>query len=418
MSTNTHTQYTDFDFPKHSDINTNNNNNRIIFSFCSNSNVPHDVLQSLKKQCNPTLKKTFKERNPDVDMDEIQNNPNVPEDVKAAISGALSLALDDDEPEEAGADVVGIVETLEEFDDDYIMDISDDDMHKKKNRRRRIDENDEDWRASYKKTSRPKRGKKKKKKNKEKKERRNISENGDPSEEVIVKKKRSRKSNELNTSGTLNSTNTTINSNSSTVSNGSENLSNSEALANMKLEPMDPEAMRKENKQKKTPKKRDKSEKSIGIVKKTQSRRQFTSIKAIMECIESVVRGNDVSIDEINSSKTIVKFKIESPPSMVQPPSDMYSPKKDSKIESIYEKTPSPPFMQLKPIQPENCKPKQRRKSKTKERKSKTKAKMRTEETLQMGIVNNSALDSVSMNSLIADTTVKNHRQPHRMSEY
>lgn len=373
--------------------------------------MPQDVLQSLKKQCNPTLKKTFKERNPDVDMDEIQNNPNVPEDVKAAISGALSLALDEDEPEEAGADVAGIVETLEEFDDDYIMDLSDEEKHKKKNRRRRIDENDEDWRASYKKTSRPKRGKKKKKKNKEKKERRSLSENGDPSE-VKVKKKRSRKSNELDS--TLNSTNTTINSNSSIVSNGSENLSNSEALANMKLEPMDPEAMRKENnKQKKTPKKRDKSEKPIGIVKKTQSRRQFTSIKAIMECIESVVRGNDVSIDETYSSTMTVKLEVESTASLMQP-TDMYSPHEDSQIESKYEKTPSPAFTQFKSIQPTNSKPKQRRKSKTKERKSKTKDKVRPAETLQMGKVNNSVLESVSMNSLIADTTVKNHR----MSEY
>lgn len=376
--------------------------------------MPHDVLQSLKKQCNPTLKKTFKERNPDVDMDEIQNNPNVPEDVKAAISGALSLAMDDEEPEEPGADVAGIVETLEEFDDDYIMDLSDDDMHKKKNRRRRIDENDEDWRASYKKTSRPKRGKKKKKKNKEKKERRSISENGDPAD-VKGKKKRSRKSNELNS--TLNSTNTTINSNSSTVSNGSENLSNSEALANMKLEPMDAEAMHKESKQKKTPKKRDKSEKSIGIVKKTQSRRQITSIKAIMECIESVVRGNDVSIVETNSSTTIVKLDVERPPTLVQP-SEMYSSIKDSNIESKYEKPQSAAFTPFKPFEATNSKPKQRRKSKTKERKSKTKAKIRPEETLQMGKVNNSVLESVSMNSLIADTTVKNHRQPHRTSEY
>lgn len=369
--------------------------------------MPHDVLQSLKKQCNPTLKKTFKERNPDVDMDEIQNNPNVPEDVKAAISGALSLALDEDEPEENGTDVAGIAATLEEFDDDYIMDMSDDDIHTKKNRRRRIDENDEDWRASYKKTSRPKRGKKKKKKNKEKKERQSISENGDPNK-VNVKKKRSRKSNELNS--TLNSTNTTINSNSSTVSNGSENLSNSEALANMKLEPMDPEAMRKENKQKKTPKKRDKSEKPIGIVKKTQSRRQFTSIKAIMECIESVVRGNDVSIDKTNLSTTTVEIEIECPPSLMQP-SHMYSPQKDSKIENKFEKTPIPPFTQLKSIQPTNSNPNKRRKSKTKD-------KIRPKETLQMGKVNNSVLESVSMNSLIADTTVKNHRQPHRMSEY
>jgi len=53
----------------------------------------------MKKQCNPILgnkKKSFKERNPDLDMDEIQNNPNIPDDVKAVLNGALTLDVEDE----------------------------------------------------------------------------------------------------------------------------------------------------------------------------------------------------------------------------------------------------------------------------------------------------------------------------------
>lgn len=398
-----------------------------FFFLChsSNSNVPHDVLQSLKKQCNPTLKKTFKERNPDVDMDEIQNNPNVPEDVKAAISGALSLALEEEEFEESDIPNVegnGMVESIEAFDDDYIMDISDDDLKLKKNRRRRIDENDEDWRAGYKKPSKPKRSKKKKKKNKEKKRTKSTSENdvkpnGEQIDgEIKIKKKRPRKSNELN--GSVNSTNTTIDSSFISIENG--NPSGSEQLEMIKIEPIDAgDAIKKEIKQKKTPKKRDKPEKPMnGIVKKTQSRRQFTSIKAIMECIESVVRAHDVSIDE--TATTTVKLEIENPAIMY--PSDMYSPMKTTEIKTEFTPTSNENTNNI-PIM--DAKPKHRRKSSSSSssgnRKSKTKVKPKPE-LLQMGKVNDSVLESVSMNSLVADTTVKNPRfnsMPHnRISTY
>lgn len=111
--------------------------------------MSESVLQTLKKQCSPTMKKTFKERNPDIDMDEIQNNPNVPEDVKAAISGALLLSAEDDEEAEGSENDneengLPIVDDLETFDEDYIMDYADF-SDKKPYKGRRKDVEDEDW---------------------------------------------------------------------------------------------------------------------------------------------------------------------------------------------------------------------------------------------------------------------------------
>lgn len=269
-------------------------------------NVPVDVLQTLKKQCNPLLKKTFKERNPDVDMDEIQNNPNVPEDVKAAITGALSLAVEEEEePDEAelSDDMPPPIEDLETFDDDYIMDMSEDDG--KKRRRRRVDENDEDWLTGRRKP-RPRRNKRKhKKKSKNSENGENSKESGDKQN---AKKKRSRKTNAqddtLDTSlnstlvTTLNSTMSSTLDSTNTSFGGGEVNNGGEMLNGYENE-------RKENKLKKTPKKRDSTEKPVnGIVKKT-SRRQFTSISAIMACIESVVQGSDVSMPESSSEITV-----------------------------------------------------------------------------------------------------------------
>lgn len=57
----------------------------------------------MKKQCNPTKKKSFKERNPDLDLDEIQQNPNIPDDVKAVLKESV-LSLDAEEEE--GAEII------------------------------------------------------------------------------------------------------------------------------------------------------------------------------------------------------------------------------------------------------------------------------------------------------------------------
>lgn len=294
--------------------------------------MPQNVLQSLKKQCNPLLKKSFKERNPDVDMDEIQNNPNVPEDVKAAITGALTLTLDEDdgtEENETGEEELPPVDGLETFDDDYIMDMSEDDG--KKSRRRRIDENDEDWLTGRYKVGKPKRSKRKKKHSK-KHHHHHRSEDGENAKQTAgdkekVKKKRSRKSNDANQSmdnalnanaldrpndsSTLNNS-TTVNSTNTSFS-GYEHLNSSHELTNGILlnDSSGYDSMRKENKQKKTPKKRDSMDKSMNGIVKKQSRRQFTSISAIMACIESVVQGTDVSIPESTSEIAVKTEHIE-----------------------------------------------------------------------------------------------------------
>lgn len=302
---------------------------RYLLVFCSNSGVPQDVLQSLKKQCNPTLKKSFKERNPDVDMDEIQNNPNVPEDVKAAITGAMSLTLEEDEADEAETCDESLPHAdVEPFDDDYIM-MSDDDA--KQNGRRRGHENDEDWLTGRRKGARPRKAKRKHKKRS--KVRSENGENARQTDDTKVKKKRSKKltdntndtlNSALNStvengnsllgstlngtlnstlgSSTFNSTNTTITSSSGIEhSNGSFNLTNG---SNGSIE----------IKQKKAPKKRDITEKPVnGIVRKT-SRRQFSSISAIMECIEAVVKGKDTSIgdSDMPSDAAVKTEKFES----------------------------------------------------------------------------------------------------------
>lgn len=53
----------------------------------------------MKKQCCQlgNKKKSFKERNPDLDMEEIQANPEIPDDVKEVLSGALTFEEDEDE---------------------------------------------------------------------------------------------------------------------------------------------------------------------------------------------------------------------------------------------------------------------------------------------------------------------------------
>lgn len=50
----------------------------------------------MAKSCNGT--KSFKQRNPDLNLDEIQKNPNIPDEVKAVLNeSALKLADDVDE---------------------------------------------------------------------------------------------------------------------------------------------------------------------------------------------------------------------------------------------------------------------------------------------------------------------------------
>lgn len=78
-------------------------------------------------------------------MEEIQNNPNVPDDIKAVLSGDALDDFDDDELIDDHPPAVEPVETLEKYDMD--MDESDDENQSKQRRSRRgtkkID--DDDW---------------------------------------------------------------------------------------------------------------------------------------------------------------------------------------------------------------------------------------------------------------------------------
>ncbi|KRJ99359.1 uncharacterized protein Dyak_GE13392, isoform C [Drosophila yakuba] len=131
---------------------------------------PHlDVLlcdKKMKKQCNPTKAKSFKERNPDLDLDEIQQNPNVPDDVKAMLKESVltldtgDLATDEaDFPNEdamslqSPADLKTKQELLEYIDDGTEDDDEEEDFKRRKQKRRYDADYDDDWLASKRKSN-------------------------------------------------------------------------------------------------------------------------------------------------------------------------------------------------------------------------------------------------------------------------
>lgn len=61
-----------------------------------NVEIPEVPVTTMRKQCNmmenSVKSLTFKERNPDLNMEDILNNQHVPDDMKAILSGALTLA--------------------------------------------------------------------------------------------------------------------------------------------------------------------------------------------------------------------------------------------------------------------------------------------------------------------------------------
>ncbi|XP_034476639.1 probable lysine-specific demethylase 4B isoform X3 [Drosophila innubila] len=125
---------------------------------------PHlDVLlcdKKMKKQCNPTKAKSFKERNPDLDLDEIQQNPNVPDDVKAMLKESV-LTLHEEEadfaPEDASlqspADFKTKQELLEYIDDGTEDDDEEEDFKRRKHKRKYDADYDDDWLASKRRTN-------------------------------------------------------------------------------------------------------------------------------------------------------------------------------------------------------------------------------------------------------------------------
>ncbi|XP_017040844.1 probable lysine-specific demethylase 4B isoform X6 [Drosophila ficusphila] len=126
---------------------------------------PHlDVLlcdKKMKKQCNPTKAKSFKERNPDLDLDEIQQNPNVPDDVKAMLKESV-LTLDTGEVGgeegdfgnedamslQSPADLKTKQELLEYIDDGTEDDDEEEDFKRRKQKRKYDADYDDDWLAS------------------------------------------------------------------------------------------------------------------------------------------------------------------------------------------------------------------------------------------------------------------------------
>lgn len=158
--------------------------------FYSNSDVPLNVIKSLKKQCNPALKKSFKERNPDVDMDEIQNNPNVPDDVKAAISGVLSHAPEEEEaPIEGDSVTANEEEDFASYDDDLNMSDTEQKTKKKKKRKHQSDDDnndhgdDGDWLSNRRRPKKKAKKGKKSKKSKRKKEKEKEKKNNEKTDE-------------------------------------------------------------------------------------------------------------------------------------------------------------------------------------------------------------------------------------------
>lgn len=104
-------------------------------------------------------------------MDEIQNNPNVPDDVKAAISGAMSLTLEEeDAPMEGDAVHVNEEDEFGSYDEEF--NLSEAERKSKKSKRRHqtddeMNDDDGDWlssRGKRKKKSKKRKAKKEKKK--------------------------------------------------------------------------------------------------------------------------------------------------------------------------------------------------------------------------------------------------------------
>lgn len=113
----------------------------------------------------------------------------------------------------------------------------------------------------------------------------------------------------------LNSLNVTIDE-QTTTPDYTESIEN---VIAQKYVPIEPNEMPQEINQTQTPKKREAiQKKDATMVKKTQkARRQFSSISAIMECIESVVRGNDVSVPETANVKIKSRQKFSTSKSLL-----------------------------------------------------------------------------------------------------
>ncbi|XP_053962444.1 mucin-2-like isoform X3 [Anastrepha ludens] len=138
--------------PSHLDVICNKNHGA--------GNLPMHALHRMKKQCNPTKKKSFKERNPDLNLEEIQQNPNIPDEVKAVLKeSVLTLDAEDEEPAIIGDGEAEIMSQLSPANLktkkellDYIDDGTDEDeeeeFRKRRHKRKHHSDYDDDWFAS------------------------------------------------------------------------------------------------------------------------------------------------------------------------------------------------------------------------------------------------------------------------------
>nr|XP_019550291.2 LOW QUALITY PROTEIN: myb-like protein X [Aedes albopictus] len=114
-------------------------------------------ITPMKKACNIATtnirKMSFKEKNPDLDLNDIQNNPHIPDDVKMVLSGALVADDADDDVEEvspgksdAGSDSF----KSSSYDPFGSEDDDDDEQHKGRKRKKKKagSDYDDDWYSS------------------------------------------------------------------------------------------------------------------------------------------------------------------------------------------------------------------------------------------------------------------------------
>lgn len=104
-----------------------------------------ETLTKMTRQCSgqPVKKKSFKERNPDLDMDDLERNPHIPQDVLAVLSGALTLDNADEEEalenaalEQAEAAVTNAQDVIMS-DIESLLDYGDERKKKKKGQKKR-----------------------------------------------------------------------------------------------------------------------------------------------------------------------------------------------------------------------------------------------------------------------------------------
>ncbi|XP_055592126.1 uncharacterized protein LOC129743913 [Uranotaenia lowii] len=126
---------------------------------------------AMKKACNMVAnlrKMSFKEKNPDLDLNDIQNNPHIPDDVKMVLSGALTMADEgDDDVEEVEApckseasdsfksssyDPFGSEDDDDEYEEDDEGKLSS--KRKKRKKKKNDSDYDDDWYSSHGKSKR------------------------------------------------------------------------------------------------------------------------------------------------------------------------------------------------------------------------------------------------------------------------